>query len=301
MDWETTNLSFQQINIFLTVMEKGNFAKAAESLYLSSSTISKNITRLEQELGFSLFTRNTRLMSPTPMATALYQSWNIALKEIKNGYEKARIESERDSNVLNLGIPNTSNPQRYLWPKTQDFFSEYPNASINISSRNWNELIEEVKKGTYDVVVIPDFDRYTLEENDMPWVYIAKAPAEAVVVGNSPLGDRDELMLSDILNERLIAYDQNVDPAYLRWLEDIYSEHDAKPLIGKYSNNIFAGHSYNLSDQLIQIGDHYFQFVDNMKCKRIPIMDLENGLIITWNPNLKKELAQKYIEYMKLT
>ncbi|MCC8141824.1 MAG: LysR family transcriptional regulator [Lachnospiraceae bacterium] len=300
MNWDTTNLSYQQMNIFLTIMEKGNFAQAADALYMSSSTISKNIARLEKEFGFELFTRNTRTVKPTPMANILYQSWSVAVREIKNGYLKAKEESEEDSRILNIAIPNTSNPQRYLWPKTQDFLAENPGTILNIASRNWNELIEEVLEGTYDIAFIPDFDSFTLDEKEMPWTYTAKAAAEAIVAGNHPLSKKQELTLADILEEQLIVYDDSVDPDYQRWLGDIYTEQGAEPRIGKYSDNIFAGHSYSLSNQLIQIGDHYFQFAGNTESRRIPITDLQNGIIITWHPNLRKEIAKKYIEYMKL-
>ncbi len=300
MDWKTTNLNFQQINIFLTIMEEGNFAQAAETLFLSNSTISKNITRMEKEFGFELFTRNTRAMTPTPMAEILYDSWKSALQEIKGGYEKAKNESERDSCTLNIGIPNTSNPQRYLWPKTQYFLADYPDTLLNVSSRNWTDLIGELREGIYDVIFIPDFDVFTLDEFDMPWTYVARSRAEAIIPGNHSLRDRESLTMSDILDESLIVYDKKIDPNFIRWLEDIYAKYDSKPLIGMYTGNIFAGQSYSLTDSYILIGDHYFQFSDDMKCKRIPIEDLEDGIIISWNNDLKKEIALSYIEYMRL-
>ncbi len=300
MNWDTTNLSFQQINIFLTVMEKGNFVQAAEALYMSSSTISKNIARMEKEFGFELFTRDARTVKPTPAAKTLYQSWSIAVREIKNGYLKSKEESEEDSRVLNIAIPNTSNPQRYLWPKSQYFLAKNPETIFNISSRNWNELIEEVLTGTYDIAFIPDFDSYTLDEKGMPWTYAAKDNAEAIVAVSHPLSGKQDLTLENLLSEPLIVYDSSVDPNYRRWLEDVYAERGAAPRIGRLSDNIFAGHSYSISSQMIQIGDHYFQFADNTETKRIQITDLQNGIIMTWNPGLRKEIAKQYIEYMKL-
>ncbi len=39
------------ISIFVTVVEAGSFVRAAEQLHLTRSAISKNIARLEEQLG----------------------------------------------------------------------------------------------------------------------------------------------------------------------------------------------------------------------------------------------------------
>mgnify|MGYP003193267939 CR=1 FL=1 len=48
----------QVIYYFMAVVEEGSFSKAAKKYYLSQSAISQQITKLEKDLGFSLFNRN---------------------------------------------------------------------------------------------------------------------------------------------------------------------------------------------------------------------------------------------------
>ena len=47
----------QVIYYFIAVVEQGSFSKAAKKFYLSQSAISQQITKLENDLGFSLFDR----------------------------------------------------------------------------------------------------------------------------------------------------------------------------------------------------------------------------------------------------
>lgn len=47
----------QVIYYFMAVVEEGSFSKAAKKYYLSQSAISQQITKLEKDLGFSLFNR----------------------------------------------------------------------------------------------------------------------------------------------------------------------------------------------------------------------------------------------------
>ena len=49
----------QVIYYFMAVVEEGSFSKAAKKYYLSQSAISQQITKLEKDLGFSLFKRKT--------------------------------------------------------------------------------------------------------------------------------------------------------------------------------------------------------------------------------------------------
>ena len=50
-------MTFNQIKIFLTVAEQMNFTNASEELFLSQSSVSKQIRKLEVELDTTLFIR----------------------------------------------------------------------------------------------------------------------------------------------------------------------------------------------------------------------------------------------------
>lgn len=54
------------IKYFLAVVEEGNFARAAWSLKLAPSVITKKIKQLEDKLGYKLFYRTTRKVTLTP-------------------------------------------------------------------------------------------------------------------------------------------------------------------------------------------------------------------------------------------
>ena len=49
-----------QVQYFLKVAESMSFSKAAEELYVSQPSVSRQVQLLEQELGFSLFDRSSK-------------------------------------------------------------------------------------------------------------------------------------------------------------------------------------------------------------------------------------------------
>ncbi len=51
-------MNTQQIEYFLEVVRQGSFTKAAQILYTSQPSLSRQITKLEEELGTSLFNRS---------------------------------------------------------------------------------------------------------------------------------------------------------------------------------------------------------------------------------------------------
>jgi len=55
-------MEMKQVKYFLTVAELGSFSAAADNLYISQSSLSKQIMALEKELGFALFDRSKRMI-----------------------------------------------------------------------------------------------------------------------------------------------------------------------------------------------------------------------------------------------
>ena len=58
-------MEIRQLRSFLAVADTLNFSRAAQSLFLSQSALSRQIMDLEKEIGLPLFERNTRRVELT--------------------------------------------------------------------------------------------------------------------------------------------------------------------------------------------------------------------------------------------
>ena len=76
-------MNFEQLKIFLAVVDHGNFTKAAEALYISHSTTSRNVSALEEELGVRLLARDNRSVSLTPAGKLLCREGLRLVKKIE--------------------------------------------------------------------------------------------------------------------------------------------------------------------------------------------------------------------------
>jgi DNA-binding transcriptional LysR family regulator len=82
------------IAVFVKVVEKGSFTKAADELELSKAVVSKYLTRLEARLGARLLHRTTRRLALTEAGSALFEQSRLALERIDEAQASlARFQS----------------------------------------------------------------------------------------------------------------------------------------------------------------------------------------------------------------
>ena len=91
------NITFQQIEAFLTVGRYLNMSRAAESLYISQPTLSKALQRFENGIGFTVFNRNNKGIADAPRIPAERYGgslYNNMEKAITTAKEMSTAESK---------------------------------------------------------------------------------------------------------------------------------------------------------------------------------------------------------------
>ena len=68
-------MTTQQIKYFLSLATELHFWKAAEKLFISQSTLSRQIQSLEEEIGYQLFKRDKRNVKLTDAGIFLKDKW----------------------------------------------------------------------------------------------------------------------------------------------------------------------------------------------------------------------------------
>ncbi len=99
------NLS--QYRIFYEVAKTGNISKAAKELYISQPAISKAISKLEDSLKVSLFTRSSRGVHLTPEGELLFGYVQTAFQALDLGEQELKRIQEFNIGHLKIGVSNT--------------------------------------------------------------------------------------------------------------------------------------------------------------------------------------------------
>lgn len=117
---------------FAKVVERQSFVDAARELRLSSSLISKRVTRLEETLGVQLINRSTRRLSLTDAGSEFYKGCAKAFAELDAARIAATELSEQLTGRLKVHATRGAG-QRLLAEGMTEFMSRYPGMELELT------------------------------------------------------------------------------------------------------------------------------------------------------------------------
>jgi DNA-binding transcriptional LysR family regulator len=128
---------------FVQVARLGSFAKAAEQLGVSAVAVSKNVSRLEQQLGVRLFARSTRHLGLTPEGSALLERCELPLAQLADAFAGSRKAAEEAEGVVRI-TSVTPFVRNYLAPHLAAFHRRHPNVVLQLEcSEHISNLIAD--------------------------------------------------------------------------------------------------------------------------------------------------------------
>src|SRR6202030_183542 len=93
---------FAELKAFAAVVERANFARAADHLGLSASALSQTIRQLEPRLGVRLLNRTTRSVAPTSAGARLHERIAPMILEMDAAVAEAVVTTGRTAGTLRI-------------------------------------------------------------------------------------------------------------------------------------------------------------------------------------------------------
>ena len=122
---------FEAWAVFATVAEHRSFSRAAEALAMSKATVSKAVSRLEQQLGIPLFHRTSRRLALTESGIALAEHARRILAEGEAAVEAAREDAAEPAGRVRLAAP-MSFGLAHVGPVIAEFLELHPAISVDL-------------------------------------------------------------------------------------------------------------------------------------------------------------------------
>src|SRR5207249_5150187 len=98
---------FQALNAFAKVVETGSFARAAERLDVSVSSVSRQVAELEAHLDARLLNRTTRRLSLTESGRVFHERCVQLLADLEEAEQSANAGTVEPRGTLRLTAPIT--------------------------------------------------------------------------------------------------------------------------------------------------------------------------------------------------
>ena len=137
-------MSPAKILSFYHLVHCGSITGAAKQMGLAKSTLSLQLTQLEQEVGVRLMQRNTRSLVLTAAGKQLFEHAK-SLHEVMAAAEQAMVDfSEELQGTLVVSAPVDS-AEPLIAPIIHRFCQQYP--KVRVQFRVTNELLNLVKEG----------------------------------------------------------------------------------------------------------------------------------------------------------
>jgi DNA-binding transcriptional LysR family regulator len=134
---------------FCRIVERGNFARAAEDLGVSSALLSREMRLLEDSLGTTLLTRTTRRMSLTEAGRIYYRESLGILEAVNRVEDHIRDGAGAMRGHLKVNASNSFG-QLVIAPFLPGFMAAFPDLRITLSL---NDRVVDMVEGGYDVSI----------------------------------------------------------------------------------------------------------------------------------------------------
>lgn len=145
------DVDIKYLNYILTIAKKENITKAAEELYISQSSLSQYLAKLEQDIGVPLFIRAKGKLTLTKAGELYVKAAEQVISIQKNLYYQMR--SSNNKSHITIGVTSIFGLQMLtkLIPKYKEV---YPDVTIEITEANIPTLAGMIQEETIDCAVI---------------------------------------------------------------------------------------------------------------------------------------------------
>ena len=214
------NISLKQLEVFVTIVECGNFTEAGRKLYLAQSTVSSHITALEETLRVSLFRRESkRTIELTADGKRVYQYAKDVVGKCLLLEEAVALEERRE-----LVIGASTVPSKSLLPeKMMEFQRSHPECCCVVRGGDSEQIQQMVLDGDIQIGFVGSTDNrqqlcYERIARDRLVLITPNTPRFARLQAKGTLG-------KELLTEPLIFRDrgsgtQKMIDNYLSGMED---------------------------------------------------------------------------------
>ncbi|OBF49641.1 LysR family transcriptional regulator [Mycobacterium sp. 852002-53434_SCH5985345] len=200
---QVIDLDLRLVGYFVVVAEQRHFGRAATALRIAQPSLSRQIRRLEQQLG-------VRLLDRTPQGTGLTGAGEVFLpraKALLRSAAQAVAQARAAAEPSRITIGYTTG--MIVTPAVREMRREHPDAEVQVLHLNWGEALDALLGHRVDAVVT----RLPFPTDGLHVTILYDEPRVLALSVDHRLAGRDFVTLDDIADEPMPRV-RNSDPAW---------------------------------------------------------------------------------------
>jgi DNA-binding transcriptional LysR family regulator len=188
-------LDLRKLRYFIAVAEELHFGRAAERLYIAQPVLSRQIRKLEQELGTDLLLRTSRNVTLTPAGHQLLDEARPLLAAAEQ--TRRRIEDVASGEAtLTVGFFVGDSFTVAL----EAFGARHPDVAIDLLRVYWHDQTEVLLDGRADVA----FVHLPVDHEGLELLPVRSEPRVAVLPVGHPVAGKSEISIADLAGDPVI-------------------------------------------------------------------------------------------------
>jgi DNA-binding transcriptional LysR family regulator len=150
-----TTIDLVSLSQALVVADQGSFSGAAKILGIRQSAVSRRIRALEDEIGVSLFERQSNGVRPTIAGRRFLERARAVFTELDKAAQAAMAAGRGVEGVIRIGILPGTIPG-YLGELLGDFRASHPSVATEFFEGAARELVGKIMERSLDVSFVVD-------------------------------------------------------------------------------------------------------------------------------------------------
>ena len=206
-------MEIRTLRYFLETAREENMTRAAERLFISQPTMSKQLKELENELGVKLFRRSNYNIKLTDAGMLLRKRAEDILSLVDKTLEEFKSLDDLCSGDIYVGAPESEAMGQFA-DVVYDLQRSYPGLRCNIYSGNMQDVCEKLDKGLLDFGIVMNY----VDLQKYSYLPMSSEDTWGVVMRrDDPLAQHEDLSVNEINRLPLICSRQWVDYELPQW------------------------------------------------------------------------------------
>ena len=197
-------LDLRRLRYFVAVAEELHFGRAAERLYIAQPVLSRQIRKLEQEVGADLLTRSSRNVALTAAGERVLDEARSLLAAADAS--RRRIgDIARDRAELRIGFFVGDEFTAAL----EAFAALHSDVEVNLVRIYWDDQIDALRKERVDVA----FLHLPVDDDGLALVPLRSEPRLAVLPVRHPAADKHQISITELADDPVVIQ-RGASPAW---------------------------------------------------------------------------------------
>ncbi|MEU6143070.1 LysR family transcriptional regulator [Streptomyces sp. NPDC047081] len=206
---ERPELPLPQLHAFVVLAEELHFGNAAARLGIAQPPLSQQIRRLEDKVGYALFTRAPGHVALTPAGSELLPAARRVLTGLADGLAAARAVGSGSVGRLRIGFA-ASVALTVLPGLLRAFRDRYPGVHLDIREMTTVPQLAALHDRTIDIGLLRE---PPADEPELGFRTVLTEPFVAVLPSTHPLAGERTVQLAQLADSPFVLLPRTVGPA----------------------------------------------------------------------------------------